>query len=349
MAVYTTINDPSAYFQTQLYTGNGSTLNVVNGGNANLQPDWVWIKERNGTNWPSMYDSNRGVTKQISSNVNNAQYTASGLTAFNTDGFTLASATNENTNNNTYVSWQWKANAGTNVSNASGSITSTTQANTTAGYSIVTYTGNGVNGATVGHSLSAIPQMIIIKRLNSAANWQVYHEATGATKATFLDLTNAADTDASYWSNTAPTSGIFYLGTNNKGNANGGTYVAYCFVGKQGYSKFGSYTGNGNSDGPFVYTGFSPAWVMVKNTADSTNWNMYDNKRSTFNKADDILLANEDIAEGAVSGKSIDFLSNGFKLRGSDNEINDNGDVHLYMAFASNPFTTSDGVPTTAR
>ena len=345
---YTTITDPSAYFQAQLYTGNGGTNNIVNGGNSNLQPDWVWTKERNGTNWPSMYDSSRGVTKQISSNVNNSQYNGiSGVTAFNTDGYTLGSATNENTNNNTYVSWQWKANAGTTASNASGSITSTTQANTTAGYSIVTYTGNGVNGATVGHSLGVVPQMIIIKRLDAAANWQVYHEAMGPTKAMFLDLTSAADTDASYWSNTAPTTGIFNLGTNTKGNANGGTYVAYCFAGKQGYSKFNKYEGNSNADGAFIYTGFRPAFLMVKNISAGQSWWMWDYARIGYNGANYRLRADQDTAEDADN--KVDFVSNGFKFRDGDNAWNYSGNDFLYMCFAKNPFVATNGVPTTAR
>jgi hypothetical protein len=345
---YTTITDPSAYFQAQLYTGNGGTNNIVNGGNSNLQPDWVWTKERNGTNWPSMYDSSRGVTKQISSNVNNSQYNGiSGVTAFNTDGYTLGSATNENTNNNTYVSWQWKANGGTTASNASGSITSTTQANTTAGYSIVTYTGNGVNGATVGHSLGVVPQMIIIKRLDAAANWQVYHEAMGPTKAMFLDLVSAADTDATYWSNTAPTTGIFNLGTNTKGNASGGTYVAYCFTSIQGYSKFGGYNGNSNADGVFVYTGFRPAFLMVKNISAGQSWWMWDDKRIGYNAKNYRLRADQDTAEDADS--KVDFVSNGFKFRDGDNAWNYSGNDFLYMAFARNPFVATNGVPTTAR
>ena len=350
MAVYTAINDPTVYFQAQLYTGNQSTLNVTNDGNAALQPDWVWFHQRNGTNWPSMYDSSRGVEKQINSNVDNSQYSnVTGLTAFNSDGFTLGSHTNENTNSGTYVAWQWKANGGTTASNASGTITSTTQVNTTAGYGIVTYTGNGVNGATVGHSLGVVPQVIIVKRLDLAANWMVYHEATGQTKATFLDLTAAADTDAGYWSNTAPTTGIFNLGTNTKGNANGGTYVAYCFAGKQGYSKFGSYLGNSSTNGAFIYTGFKPAWVMVKNISAAQSWWIWDYKRIGYNGSGGNLKVrpNDNTAEN--NGEKIDIVSNGFKFRDGDNAWNFSGNEYIYMAFAENPFVTSDGVPTTAR
>jgi len=349
---YTSINDSSQYFQVQLYTGNQSTKNVVNEGNSNLQPDWVWIKERNGTNWPSMYDSSRGTGYQISSNVDNSEYNGiNGLNAFNTDGFTLGPATNENANNNTYVAWQWKANGGTTANNASGSITSTTQANTTAGYSIVTYTGNGVNGATVGHSLTKKPQMIIIKRRNGADNWMVYHEAMGPTKAMFLNLTAASDTDASYWSNTAPTTGIFNLGTNNKGNANGGTYVAYCFSNTKGYSNFGSYMGNGGSNGPFVFLGFKPAYIMIKKVNSAEDWGVVDNKRSStdgYNVINRFLYANQSYAE-ATTQTPVDLLSNGFKCRNTDGKWNTDGSQYIYMAFASSPFTTSDGVPTTAR
>tara|TARA_R100000900_G_scaffold40902_3_gene33476 strand:- start:3315 stop:4370 length:1056 start_codon:yes stop_codon:yes gene_type:complete len=349
---YTSINDPSAQFQTQLYTGTSATHSVTFGGNSNLQPDWVWTKCRSNTSNHFLFDSTRGVTKQIHSDTTDPEGTnATGLTSFNSDGWTMGNTGGMNFSSQTYVGWGWKANGATTASNGSGSITSTTQANTTAGFSIVTYTGNGVNGATVGHSLSAIPQMIIVKRLDSAANWMVYHQAMGPTKAMFLDLTAASDTDASYWSNTAPTTGIFNLGTNTKGNANGGTYVAYCFSNTKGYSSFGSYMGNGGSNGPFVFLGFKPAFVMIKKVNSAEDWGMVDDKRSStngFNVIDRFLYANQNYAE-ATTQTPVDLLSNGFKGRNTDGKWNTDGSQYIYMAFASSPFVSSAGVPTTAR
>ncbi len=349
---YTTVNDPSAYFQTALYSGTGSSQSITNDGNSNLQPDWVWLKKRTGgtARAHQLYDTTRGATYVINSNTNAAQSQTSGVTAFNSDGFTAGGDDGSNGSGGTYVAWQWKANGGTTASNSNGSITSTVQANTTAGFSIVTYTGNNTSGATVGHGLGAAPDTIILKALGIAdQNWFINTPVGGGTGYMMLNQTNAASgSNSSVWNLTAPTATVFTLG--NSGGVNDSTtYVAYCFKSIKGYSKMGNYTGNGNSDGPFVYTGFSPAWVMVKNTAGSTNWNMYDNKRSTFNKADDILMANASDAESAVSGKSIDFLSNGFKLRGSDNETNDNGDSHFYMAFAETPLVATNNTIALAR
>jgi hypothetical protein len=358
---YTTIDDPSAYFQTALYSGNGGgTNNVVNDGNSDLQPDWVWVKERDATSSHALTNSTVGANKILSSNNTNEESSASAFTSFDSDGFTVGSDGKTNEISKTYVGWQWKANSGTTASNTDGTITSTVQANTTAGFSIVSYSGNGVNGATVGHGLGAQPEIIIIKRRNvnasgGGSNWPIRSTLLTAQQVIYLDITASAGNSTTMFNNTYPNTTTFTVGDNEATNAYQtnhsftGTYIAYCFAPIQGYSKFGSYTGNGNANGPMVFCGFSPSWVMIKNTADSTNWNIYDNKRSTFNTADDVLLANENIAEGAVGGKSIDFLSNGFKLRGSDNETNDNGDVHIYMAFAESPFVSSDGVPTTAR
>ena len=350
---YATINDPSAQFQAQLYTGNATTsTNITNTGNANLQPDFVWIKNRTGgADWHDLTDTNRGATKSLFSNTNSAEGTAAqSLQAFLTDGFTIGSDAQVNRNANNYVAWQWKANGGTTASNSNGSITSTVQANTTAGFSIVTYTGNNTSGATVGHGLGVAPDTIILKARGIAdQNWFVNTPVGGGVGYMMLNQTNAdSGSNSSVWNSTTPTATVFTLG--NSGGVNDSTtYVAYCFKSIKGYSKMGNYSGNGNSNGPFVYTGFSPAWVMIKNTAGSTNWNMYDNKRSTFNKADDILMANASDAESAVSGKSIDFLSNGFKLRGSDNETNNYGNVHFYMAFAQNPLVATNDVIALAR
>jgi len=344
---YTTITDPSVYFQTQLFTGTGSSLSVTNTGNADLQPDLVWIKNRDIAASHVLTDTTRGATKSLFSDQSSGESTdTQQLTSFNSDGFTVGTSNNVNGNGNASVAWQWKANGGTTSSNGAGSITSTVQANTTAGFSVVSYVGNGVNGASVGHGLTAIPSVIIFKRTDGVRNWMVYHQAIGPTKATFLDLSAAADTDSVYFSNTAPTSGIFYLGTNNKGNGDGTAYIAYCFAEKQGYSKFGSYTGNGSADGSFVYTGFSPAWVVVKRTDSGNNWHMHDNKRAPYNSNNKTLYPNLNNPEAT---EDFDILSNGFKLRESGGGYNADGGTYIYMAFAQNPLVASNDVIALAR
>ena len=356
---YTTIDDPSVYFQTALWTGNGSSQSITNDGNSDLQPDWIWTKRRDGDGQNHhAIDSTRGTSKALVVNDTDAEATkSSGITAFNSDGFSVGSDANFNTNSNNFVAWQWKANGGTTSSNNDGSYTSTVQANTTAGFSIVKYgdasSFSASSPATVGHGLGKTPKWIIIKNLDGTLSWGVHHASNGAGKIIYLDLTNAVANSTGFDNGTLPTSSVFTVNTLSIANGNNLEYIAYCFAEIQGYSKFGSYKGNGSStvtEGPFIYTGFKPAWTMIKR-ADSANdgWYIHDNKRSTFNTVDDILMANATDAEGAVGGKSIDFLSNGFKLRGGDNETNDNGDVHIYMAFAEHPFVSSKGVPVTAR
>tara|TARA_R110002012_G_scaffold282524_1_gene472274 strand:- start:2 stop:1084 length:1083 start_codon:yes stop_codon:yes gene_type:complete len=360
MAVYTAINDPSVYFQTALYTGNASTLNVVNGGNANLQPDWVWLKNY-GTSGKDygIFDSTRGTTKMLSSNNNSAESTnATSLTSFNTDGFTLGADGGPNANGSSNVAWQWKANGGTTASNSSGSVTSTVQANTTAGFSIVTYTATGSGDITVGHGLGAAPEVILTKTRSVSYDWRVFISSDmggGAGKSLQLDGTGSLATNNSYPS-PAPTSTVMTMGRggdDNNNYANGQTLVSYCFRSIQGYSKFGNYYGNGNADGPFVYTGFKPAWLMYRNIDRSENWIIVDNKRNTINPVEGAnLQANENDAQANETRWEEDFLSNGFKIRtnGSNNQAsNSAGERIFYMTFASNPFVTSDGVPTTAR
>ena len=350
MAVYTTINDPTVYFQAQLYTGNQSTLNVTNDGNAALQPDWVWFHQRNGTNWPSMYDSNRGVEKQISSNVTNSQYSnVTGLTAFNTDGFTLGSHTNENTNSGTYVAWQWKANGGTNSTDNNGTITSTVQANTTAGFSIVKWTSDGQNGRTVGHGLGARPLIIITKNLSASSEWYTFAQSAGVTKYLKLNGTDAATTNTDIFGGGIQGTAAFTIGQSAAGYSNGNEIIAYCFAEIQGYSKFGSYFGNSSTDGAFIYTGFKPAWVMVKNISAAQSWWIWDYKRIGYNGSGGNLKVRPNQATAENNGEKIDIVSNGFKFRDGDNAWNYSGDEYIYMAFAENPFVTSDGVPTTAR
>ena len=264
---YTTIDDPSAHFHTHLYTGNNSNRSETNDANAgDFQPDWVWIKARSETKDHRAFDSTRGATKVIYPSLTNAEgTTATSLTSFDSDGFSLGSSDGINKNTITYVAWQWKANGGTTSSNTDGSITSTVQANTTAGFSIVTYTGTG-SAATLGHGLGSSPEVVIAKSRSQAYSWIVYHKAAASDAHTdYLGLDDAdALIDFPMWNDTAPTSTVFSVGTDVAVNNNTKNFVAYCFKEIQGYSKFGSYTGNGNADGAFVYTGFRPAWIMGK-------------------------------------------------------------------------------------
>jgi len=335
---YTTIKKPSDYFNTVLYTGNGST-NAITG--VGFQPDWIWQKARNQTYDHRLFDAVRGTTKAIYSNTTGAEGTESGVTSFDSDGFSLGSNAGSNGNTVTYASWNWLAN-GAGSANTDGSISSTVSANTTSGFSIVSYTGTGAN-ATVGHGLGVAPKMIIIKNTDISANWLVYHDSIPATNTLILNTTDASASDAAY-NNTDPTSSVFSLGVTGSGNGSGNNLIAYCFADVQGYSKFGSYVGNGNADGTFVYTGFSPAFVINKRTDSIGNWNMRDIKRD-INENTNNLYSNLNNAE--ASGQGIDFLSNGFKQRNNGGDNNGSGASYIYMAFASEPLVGDN--PATAR
>jgi hypothetical protein len=346
---YTTTDDPSAYFQTALYTGNGSTQSITNDGNSDLQPDWVWIKERNNAVDHQLQDSTRGVTKTLQSNSNNGESTLTDIiTSFNSDGFSLGNNVTWNGSSDTYVAWQWKANGGTTSSNSDGSITSTVQANTTAGFSIVTWSGNTTAGATVGHGLGVAPHYVQVKRRDRDGDaWRGFWQPLGDEKYLELNANDAEqDSTTGAWNDTSPTSSVFSLGS--AAGINGGNMVAYCFAPIQGYSKIGSYTGNGNADGAFVYTGFKPAWIMIKQTDGTGSWAIHDTKRGTINPIDEDLFANLNSAESDNDIEK-DILSNGFKLRASHSAVNGNGNSYIYMAFAESPFVSSKGVPTTAR
>ena len=348
---YTTIDDPSAHFHTHLYTGNNSNRSETNDANAgDFQPDWVWIKARSETKDHRAFDSTRGATKVIYPSLTNAEgTTATSLTSFDSDGFSLGSSDGINKNTITYVAWQWKANGGTTSSNTDGSITSTVQANTTAGFSIVTYTGTG-SAATLGHGLGSSPEVVIAKSRSQAYSWIVYHKAAASDAHTdYLGLDDAdALIDFPMWNDTAPTSTVFSVGTDVAVNNNTKNFVAYCFKEIQGYSKFGSYTGNGNADGAFVHTGFRPAWIMGKRTSGGHGWFLFDDVRDNHNPTNQLLEPHLNNAETNDSF-DIDILSNGFKLRGSENTINGSGESYIYMAFARHPFVSSKGVPTPAR
>jgi hypothetical protein len=338
---YTTIKKPSDYFNTKLYTGNGGTNNITG---VNFQPDWVWIKQRDGTFGHDLYDAIRGATKVLNTNNTSAEYTETArLTAFNADGFSLGSEPPTNGNGNLYTSWNWLGANGT-ASNTDGSITSTVSANTTSGFSIVSYTGNNTTGATIGHGLGSAPKMIIFKSRSGTKNWITYHDGIGNTKALFLNLTNAEATGSDYWNNTSPTSSVFTLGDNSNHNDTSADMIAYCFSEVKGFSKIGSYVGNGSTDGTFVYTGFKPAWVIQKPIDVVQNWQIHDTKRDGYNPKNDNLSSNNTNSE--ADNKFIDILSNGFKLRRSD-VLNVSGENYIYMAFAEEPLVGDN--PATAR
>jgi hypothetical protein len=327
------------YFNAVLYTGTGSSLGVTGVG---FQPDFVWIKERSGAADHGLYDAVRGVQKQLESNTTTAETTeTTGLTAFNTDGFTVGALAQLNTNTDTYVAWNWKAN-GAGSSNTAGTISSTVSANTTAGFSIVTYTGNATAGATVGHGLGVTPSMIIVKdrvATSGAREWVVYHSSLGNTQAVFLNTTGTAYTGTNLWNNTSPTSTVFTIGNSSEGtNGSGNAMLAYCFAPIAGYSAFGSYTGNGSTDGPMVFTGFRPKFVLIKCSSNADYWWLKDSARNPYNLADLRLAPNlSDAESNDASFNGADFLSNGFKLRGSDTTTNGSARTYVYAAFAEVP------------
>jgi hypothetical protein len=349
---YTTIDDPTIYFNTKLYTGNATDDTTISG--VGFQSDWTWIKSRGDASWHQVTDSVRGAGNVISTNSNGAESNFSSLKSFNSDGFVLSDNSNFNGNGVTFASWNWKA-GGTASSNSDGSITSSVSASTTAGFSIVKFTASGSGDETVGHGLGGVkPKMVITKGLDASSPWNTYNENlhSSAPEDYYLALnsTNASSSDSPGVFGAGMTSSVIGVGV-GVGFTSGEDYIAYCFAEKKGYSKFGSYTGNGNADGTFVYTGFKPAWVMIKRTTGSVyNWIIFDNKRNTFNVIDDRLRANTNDAEQTGSSTHIlDFVSNGFKIRSSNSAIGGGGDPYIYMAFAENPFVTSTGIPTTAR
>ena len=352
---YTTIDDPSAYFHTQLYTGTGSSQSITNDANAgDFQPDWIWIKNRTDDAGHPMFDSSRGVNKNLTVNVTDAEATVTTqVTAFGSNGFTVGSNNGANGSSDNLVAWQWKANGGTTSSDSNGDITSTVQANTTAGFSIVTWTGNGTDGDSVGTGLSGIWDLVIFKNRSTTDYWIVDWDSTNGDNKILLLHDHVGQAGHGGAHVQGPSSGLMSLHSNGTlGMVNGSSenYVAYVFKEVQGFSKFGQYTGNGNADGPFIYTGFKPAWVMIKEQdyGNNNQWNIYDNKRSPVNPMDEILEADTSDAE-STGRADIDFLSNGFKNRSTHAECNRNNVTFRYMAFAEHPFVSSDGVPTTAR
>ena len=355
---YTNIDDPSAHFQVALWTGdNNDDRQVTNDGNSDLKPDLVWLKDRTQAQSHALFDSTRGATERIQPNNQTAESTETAtLKSFTTDGFTVgtSSTVNNGTNPDKYVAWQWKANGGTTASNSNGNITSTVQANTTAGFSIVTWTGDGsTSGKNVGHGLGAVPKFIFSKDRDGTSElpgWYIYHVGIG--NEDHIQFTANAKANSPTWGDTTPTSSVFSVGGEGAyiaTNENSIDYVAYCFAEVQGYSKFGTYLGNGNADGPMCYCGFKPAFVLVKKSTDSGNWLMYDNKRGAINLNDEYVYANFASEEATSTTSGYDFLSNGFKIRNTYTDGNVSGETYIYAAFAENPFVTSTGIPTTAR
>jgi hypothetical protein len=340
MATTFAVPDGRVAMAATLYTGNGSTQSISNDVNTvSFQPDFVWIKSRNQATNHALFDSVRGTGKVIQSNTTAAEATDNTtLTAFNASGFSLGAAAGSyivNTSTYTFVGWNWKA-GGTAVSNTAGTITSSVSANTTAGFSVVTYTGTGVN-ATVGHGLGVAPGMFIIKSRSVATNWIVYHSSVAATAHLVLNITDAAYTDVAF-NNTAPTSSVFSIGpTGYSVNNSAATYVAYCWAPVAGYSAFGSYTGNGSADGPFIYTGFRPRWILIKSSTVATSWYLLDSARETYNEEKIFLYPDLAQADSPQSA-GVDFLSNGFKVRaGAGLGINNASGGYIYAAFAENP------------
>jgi len=351
---YTTIDDPSVYFQTLLYTGNGSSSRALtNDGNSDLQPDWLWVKNRSNAVTHGIWDSSRGAGKRLTI-ATDTEEDQTNVASFNSDGFTVNTGDIINTNSHTYVAWQWKANGGTTTSfSASGAqLAGTRQSNTTAGFSIITYTGDGNNNATIPHGLNSAPKFVIIKDRGNSTNWYVGHDAIFTTGEKFLNLENATAAAFGPFNKTAPDSSNITLGTDGNVNGSSDTMICYAFAEVQGYSKFGAYSGNGNANGTFVYTGFKPAWVMVKRTDSANHWIIVDSSRtdnSGGNSIDRWIRANTNAAEVNGSGVDFDFVSNGFKLRSADNATNNSSGSYIYMAFAEHPFVSSKGVPTTAK
>ena len=345
-----TIADGSAYFQTTLYTATGSALEVNQIGNSTFQPDFVWVKNRTQASGQMINDAITGPQKFLRADSTNAQTTeAQGLVSFDADGFSVGTNGDFNNETDSFVGWQWLAGNGT-ASNGNGSIASTVTANQTAGFSIVSYTGNATGGATFGHGLSQAPEMVITKSLDNGTgrNWAVFHADLGPTKYLELDNTTLANTSSTRWNDTAPSSTVVTLGSQQTTNDSGSAMIAFCWHSVEGFSRFGGYTGNGSTDGSFIYTGFKPAFIVLKRADSADNWVIVDSARNPFNAAN--LRLYPDTNNADITSTTHDFLANGFKLRASDGGVNASGGTYIYMAFAEHPFGGKKSVaPATAR
>ena len=346
MAAYISFQ-PSDHYSTKLYTGNGSTQSITGVG---FQPDWLWIKNRDGTNNHILQDAVRGATKSLESDGAGAETTSSTrVTSFDSDGFSIGSAGTNNTNTNNYVSWNWKA--GTSHSGATTGTgtakTYTASVNTTSGFSITKYTGNGSTGHTIPHNLGAAPDCLIVKDIDNTNNWNCYFRPLTNDYILRLNNNDSKGYETNRW-NAEPTSTVFELGDDAHVNGNDRTYIAYCFAPKKGFSKFGEYKGNGNADGPFIYTGFRPNWIMIKShTNASRSWFLFDGANKGYNVTNCVLKPNETVAEDCAT--FLDILSNGFKIRNTNSPFNQDTSLFIYAAFAEFPFVSSNSKAGVAR
>ena len=349
------LDKPSDYFNTLLYTGNGSARSITGVG---FQPDWIWVKSRTTTHQHVISDSVRGTGKELRSDTTDAESSLGNITSFDSDGFSIGTRGEINNNTTSFVSWNWKAGTTTGIAGSPSITPSAYSFNSTSGFSIISYTGNNTNGATIPHGLGTAPAMIFFKNRDSAVKWVVYHHKNTSAPETdhlVLDTDGATSDDDSILNDTAPSSTLITMKTSSSVNSASTNYIAYCFAEKKGFSKFTSFTGNGSSDGTFVYLGFRASFVIIKRTDTSANWQMYDNKRDGFNgtgypaKGNESLRPNQDHAESSATGYDIDICANGIKLRNTSSTMNSSGASHIVMAFAEFPFVTSTGIPTTAR
>ena len=343
---YSTIDDPSLHFNTILYSGNetGRTLTGVG-----FQPDFTWIKQRNRSDPHILVDSVRGGTKELSVERTSAEHTeAQGLQSFNSDGFVLGTHVDVNRNSTNMVAWNWKA-GGSASNNTDGNKTISLSVNTTAGFSVGTYAGTGQD-STIGHGLGAVPDWLMIKNRSSGSRkWQLWHNGlTGTNKYLAIDRSDAELTDSASWDNTAHSNTVWNTYGSGEANQNGENFVCYAWTSIQGFSKFGSYTGNANANGPFIYTGFKPAWIMTKQINGGSSWIVHDNKRDPINAVTEYFTVEEPDAAGTLAN-SFDLCSNGFKVRTSNGDRNSSGDSFAYWAFAESPLVNSEGIPNNAR
>ena len=352
---YTDIDKPSDYFDTKLYTGDNTNNRQIS---LDFSPDFTWIKARNAGASHILFDRVRTNANYLLTNATNAEVDGSSVlgwtnTGCTTNSFTVDLGSNGSINGTgtTFVGWNWLA-GGTAVSNTDGSITSSVSANTTSGFSIVSWTGTGANG-TIGHGLASAPQVVIVKDRSAGFGWLFGHNSLGSwTRNLKLNETIAFETFTSTFNSTAPTSSVFSIGSSGANNGSGNPLIAYCFAEKKGFSKFGSYTGNNSTNGPMIYTGFKPAWLLIKATNAAQWWTLLDSKRDTYNQASLGISPNSSDTESTFNTNRgphyIDFLSNGFKIRTDNSGVNGTNSF-IYAAFAENPFTTSTGIPATAR
>jgi len=353
MAAFTAIDDPSAYFKVQLYTGNGSANNAItfDDTDTDMQPDLVWIKNRDATDSHCLFDSVRGATKLLVVDTNAAEVTDTDtLDSFTSDGFQVDADVKVNTNTEKYVAWCWKAGTTSGIT-TDGNTTITPSSysfNQTSGFSVLVYTGNTTSAAQVAHGLGATPEVFVVKRRTSTAGFLNYRKVMGGGGYSQWNVTTqpTGGSNTWAWNDTDPNSVNIVLGSSVDVNTTDSAgMVAWCFVPKQGFSKFGKYEGNGNADGTFVYTGFRPAFVQTMSIDSTSSWQMFDNKREGYNVDNDALVSEATTAE--VTTDYIDLLSNGFKFRttGDPNVA----ETYMYMAFAEAPFVNSNGVPCNAR